>query len=247
MFEGDELVAWAQVSEERADADVHPRARRRGIGSALVVWTEQRALQRAPEGSAVRIGQTVTEDLDGLQELFVARGYERLWDSWVLRLPVDIELEARPLPDGVAIRPFRPVEEHAIYTIVDDAFNEWEGRESRPFEDWQANTTARSDFDPQLLLVATVDDVLAGVVVGIHYPGEGWVDQVAVKKEFRNRGIARALLVAIFDEFRTRGESLLGLNTDSRTGALDLYFGIGMVVQHTFTRWSRTVRPGADS
>jgi hypothetical protein len=47
------------------------------------------------------------------------------------------------------------------------------------------------------------------------------------------------MLAKLFSEFHARGETNLGLNTDSRTGALDLYLDLGMVVTQTFTRWSR--------
>ena len=243
LYDGDRLVACGEVREERADADVHPDDRGRGIGAALVKWTEQRALDRAAPGAAVRIGQTVPENLDGTDALFSSRGYERLWASWVLRLPPDAELPVPALPPRTPIRPFRADEEHEVYTIINDAFSEWEGREPRPFDDWQARTTARPDFDPTLLYVAVVENQLVGAALGIHFPGEGWLDQVAVRPAFRGQGIARALLATVFDELRSRGEHRLGLNTDSRTGALDLYLNLGMTVEHTFVRWSRLLRP----
>ena len=236
------LVAWAQVEGERADANVHPDFRGRGIGLALIEWTEKRALERAPFHAAVRIGQTVPESMVGIDELFVARGYERLWDSWVLRLPPEVGLSSTPVPAGVVIRQFRDNEDRAVYHLIDDAFSEWEGRESRPFADWQANTLLRPDFDPKLLLVAAHGDRLIGACFGIQYETEGWLSQIAVAKEHRGQGIATALLTALFAEFRARGEQRLGLNTDSRTGALGLYLGLGMRVEQTFTRWSKLLR-----
>jgi hypothetical protein len=47
------------------------------------------------------------------------------------------------------------------------------------------------------------------------------------------------MLAQLFEEFRSRGLTRLGLNTDARTGALGLYLELGMVVARTFTRWSR--------
>ena len=242
VHDDDGLAGYAQVFEDRADADVHPRARGRGIGLALVEWTERRALAGAGPGNEARIGQTLPEGLAGLRELFVDRGYERGWDSWVLRLPPGTELRPRPAPADLTIRPYRPDEEADVHRIIDDAFSEWEGREPRSFEDWQSRTTGRPDFDPSLLVVAEQAGGLVGAAVAIHYPGDGWVDQVAVNRAARNQGIATALLATLFEEFRSRGEQRLGLNTDSRTGALDLYLGLGMEIEHTFTRWSKNLR-----
>jgi mycothiol synthase len=243
VHEGDRLVAYAQVSGSRAVVHVHPDGQGRGIGRSLVEWTEQRAFDRAAPGAEVRIGQTVPDGLDGIEELFAGRGYERLWDSWILRLPATVDLVAVPSPEGITIRPFLAEEEEVVYTVIDDAFNEWENRESTPFEEWRTMTTARSDFDPSLLVVATAGDEIVGAALGVRYPGEGWVDQIAVERNHRNRGIAKALLTQLSQGFRDQGETRLGLSTDSRTGALGLYIAIGMVVEHTFVRWSRLLRP----
>ncbi len=239
VHDGPKLIASAQVLEGRADVDVHPMWRRRGLGLALVEWTEQRALEQAGPDTSARVGQTVTDSLDGAHELFEQRGYERLWDSWVLRLPPDAPIESCAPPADVTIRPFRPDEETRVYEIIDNAFSEWEHRDPRTFEQWRQVTTARAIFDPSMLLVAAVDDVVVGACVGLPFEDEGWVDQIAVVPEERGRGIARAMLRAIFNEFRARGERRIGLNTDSRTGALGLYLDAGMVVEYTFTRWSK--------
>lgn len=239
------LVAWAQVEGERADANVHPDHRRQGIGLALIRWTEQRALDRAADDYEVRIGQTVPEKMVGIPELFEARGYSRLWDSWVLRLPPNVELATRVLPDGISIRPFRGGEELTVHRVIDDAFSEWEESEPQPFERWQARTLSRPDFDPSLLLIAVDNGEPIGACVGVPYESEGWVSQLAVGRSHRRRGIASALLAALFTEFRSRGVQQLGLNTDSRTGALGLYLNLGMAVELTYTRWSKVLRPVA--
>jgi mycothiol synthase len=243
---GGELVAWAQVNGDRADADVHPSHRGRGIGLALVDWTERTALERGGGGEP-RIGQTVIEGLSGTRELFIDRGYEWGWDSWVLRMPADASPTAPTVGPGITIRAARVDEDHAVYLVVENAFNEWDGRTPRTFQQWKSGTLDRTDFERSLLFVAATGraesdgDGIVGVCFGMQYPDEGWADQIAVVPGHRGRGLARAMLARLFDEFRSRGETRLGLNTDSRTGALGLYLDIGMVVTQTFTRWSRTL------
>ncbi len=85
------------------------------------------------------------------------------------------------------------------------------------------------------------DDEICAAVYGVHYPDGGWAQQLAVAAEQRRRGIGRALLAVLSVELRRRGEPRLGLGTDSRTGALDLYTSLGMTVQHAFKRWSKTL------
>ena len=233
------LVAYAEVPGWRAQATVRPDARNRGIGTALLRWVEWRARHRPPDGDEMRVGQTVIDSDRGAIDLFRRHGYVARHTSWALQLPAGVTIEHRSLADGIEIRPFRPDEEYAVYRVIEDAFNEWPNRIPSTFEDWRATATRRADFDPSLLLVAASGGEVVGVAFGIPYEDEGWVQQLAVRRNHRGRGLARALLRASFDEFRRRGAPAVGLSTDSRTGALDLYRSVGMVVKASYTHWSK--------
>ena len=87
-------------------------------------------------------------------------------------------------------------------------------------------------------VVAVAGDELVGAAVLRQFPGEGWIDQIAVKGPYQGRGIGRALLQHTFGFFHGR-EPAVGLSTDSRTGALDLYLHVGMTVRRSYRRWSR--------
>ena len=245
VFDRDRVVASAEVPGWRAEATVHPDARGRGIGTAILRWIERRALERAEAGTEVRVGQTVVDTSVDAISLFVRHGYTPRHTSWVLRLPDDVTIEHPPLRRGVVIRPFDPgSEEEQVYRVVEDAFNEWPTREPSTFAEWQSGVTGRSDFDPTLLFVAAVNDEVTGVSFGIEYEDEGWVQQLAVRRDHRNQGIAKALLRTTFDEFRRRGSPAVGVSTDSRTGALDLYLDVGMVVRASYTHYSKILSPG---
>ena len=43
VLDGETPVAWAELHRRRAEADVHPSHRGRGIGAALASWSEERA------------------------------------------------------------------------------------------------------------------------------------------------------------------------------------------------------------
>lgn len=241
------LVAYAEVPSWRAHAAVAPEARGRGIGTALLAWIEERARQRSEPGSQVRIGQTIADTNETAAAFFTGHGYEPRHTSWVLHLPDDVTIGHRPLPDGIDIRPFHPdTEERAVYQVIEDAFNEWPTRQPTSFEDWRATTTRRPDFDPALLLVAATRAGVVGASVALVYPGEGWVEQLAVRRDHRGGGLARALLNDSFEELRRRGLPAIGLSTDSRTGALDLYLDLGMVVRATYTHYSKLLTPLAE-
>lgn len=244
VFDRDRVVASAEVPGWRAEATVHPDARERGIGTAILQWIERRAIERAEAGAEVRVGQTVVDTSVDAISLFVRHGYTPRHTSWVLRLPDNVTIEHPPLPRGVVIRAFDPgSEEEQVYGVVEDAFNEWPTREPSTFTEWQSGVTGRSDFDPTLLFVAAIGDEVIGVSFGIEYEDEGWVQQLAVRCDYRNQGLAKALLRTTFDEFRRRGSPAVGVSTDSRTGALDLYLDVGMVVRASYTHYSKILSP----
>lgn len=235
MYMGDVLVAAGMVYDWKAWGTVHPNYRGRGIGTRLVEWTERAA-------ATDRIGQTLIETLDDARALLTGRGYRHLYTSWILRYRADRGVPDSPPPAGITIRPVEPSEERAAYRVVEDAFSEWPHRTPTTFEAWRAETVERSDFDPSLMRVALDGDRVVGSVFGIQYPEEGWVDELAVAMPYRRRGIGRALLASVFGEFRARGQGLVGLNTDSRTGALGMYLGLGMELDKTFVHYSKQLR-----
>jgi GNAT superfamily N-acetyltransferase len=240
MFSGEVLIAAAEVPGWRAEANVHPDWRGQGVGTSVLSWVERRALERKPGDDRVRVGQTIISTNTDAISLFLDHGYSIRHTSWVLRLPDEVIVDPQSLPDGFDVRIFDPAnDEYLVYQVVEDAFNEWPTRVPSTFEQWQSGVTGRTDFDPSLLLVVTHLGNVVGAAFGIPYEDEGWVQQLAVRSDHRGRGIAKALLRELFEEFRRRGFPAVGLSTDSRTGALDLYLDLGMVVRETYSHYSK--------
>jgi len=239
VFERDELVAWAEVYQNRAESCVRPSHRGRGIGSRLLTWTEDRA--RAHGES--KVSQTVTDANRGAAGLFVTRGYEPTRTAWVLGIDFADAPPLEPLPpDGISIRSYDPDrDERAVYQLIDDAFSEWPGRDPIPFEEWAPYVVRHGSFSAELSPLAFDRDELVGAVMSFDYRGtdEGWIHQLATRANHRHRGIARALLHAAFRAFYEHGKLQTGLSTDSRTGALTLYERVGMSVRSSYTRYTR--------
>ena len=236
VFDRDELVAWAELYRGRAEGDVRPSHRGRGIGSTLLRWTEERARALGD----VRVNQTKTDSNAGARDLLLSNGYEPSWISWVIRITLD---EAPPPPEpppGIAIRPYRETDAREAYRVVDAAFSEWPGRESEPYEVWASIVLAHPRFRPELSPLAFDGDELVGVVITDDYPeaGEAWIQQLATKGTHRRRGIAQALLRTAFHWYREQGRTSAGVSTDSRTGALGLYEKVGMRVLRQYTRYA---------
>jgi mycothiol synthase len=69
----------------------------------------------------------------------------------------------------------------------------------------------------------------------VHLVGEtAYIQRIAVRRDQRRRGLARALLVDSFAVARSHGAARSELSTDSRTGALGLYERVGMRVTSTW-------------
>lgn len=234
---GGGLLAYAEVYRgERAEVHVRPRACDRGIGTALLAWTEQVARRH---GSA-RVGQTVPVTNERALALLRGSGRTRRYTSWVLRLPEGQPLGPAAPPAGYTLRRVRAGEGRAAHGVVEEAFGEWPGRSPSSYEDWAARVVDRAGFDPGQLVLAVTG---AGTVVGVAalamaQDGTGWVDQLAVARAHRGRGLGAALLHEGFAELRGRGATSCELSTDSRTGALGLYQHVGMQVVLTFEHWA---------
>src|SRR5215218_281201 len=78
--------------------------------------------------------------------------------------------------------------------------------------------------------------------------GEGWVDVVAVRRPWRNRGLGLALLRHAFTECHRQGTHRVSLSVDAEsiTGAPRLYGRAGMRVRESYIIHLKEFRPGVD-
>jgi mycothiol synthase len=239
-------VAEAEVvpSRGRADVSVHPGARGRGIGAALLDWTETATLALRREGDPPSISQYVHDaDVDAVA-LLTSRGYEPRWHSWSLRMELERPQDEPPdLPPGIEARAFdRERDARDVHRLIQDAFSEWRSWRPVAFEDWKAMTLDRSDFDPGLVVLLADGPELIGVALCLAADGEGWIDQLAVRASHRRRGLGRALMGLGFAVLSRAGCRRAGVATDSRTGALALYEGVGMRINNSFTNYAKELR-----
>ncbi len=72
---------------------------------------------------------------------------------------------------------------------------------------------------------------------------EGWIHQLGVRRPWRGRGIATALLRASATAFAAAGleYATLDVDADNPTGAVRLYESVGFRASKTRVAWSLTV------
>lgn len=208
------------------------------VRARLVDFGEHRARVRGLD----KVFQFLADaDHDGATWL-LARGYRLAYTAWILRLDPETPITGRALPPGYAVRPFTLADAEAAFTVVRDAFGEWDTAPEHTFASWRAQSLQRPNVNPSAFRVATY----AGEVVGccIVYDGvdEAWVSQLAVVKAHRGRGVAQQLLADAYAAARARGVPQAGLSTDTRTGAVDLYLRLGMRVLYTLDNYRLELR-----
>ena len=233
VFEGTDLLGYAEISgPARGDAAVHPDHLGRGIGTWLAGWMQEAARSQGQ----TEIGMPVPSGSPG-ERLMRDLGYRVRWESWLLAFPAGREIAETPLPDGYTLRIAEPGDVEPAWNVIEDAFLEWSVRPKQSLEDWVAGVTGLPTYEPwNLQVVLAPDGSTAG---GVHVTLDsnapvGFVDKVAVRADQRGKGLAKALLAAAFASARVHGAERSELSTDSRTGALDLYLGLGMEIDSTW-------------
>ncbi len=225
------------MTDGRAEADVHPEHLDRGLGAAVLRWTED----RTTAAGRTRVYQVVTDANVAAHRLFERHGYATFQTSWILEKMLDAAPPVVEVPAGIVVRPYEPADAPAVFRVIEDAFNEWPGREPSTFETWSIRILGHSAFAPELSRVALDGDEVVGASMCMDYDGQddGWVQQLATKATHRGRGIARALLESTFLAVHETGKRKVGLSTNSRTGALGLYERLGMRISRSYTGWSK--------
>jgi len=176
--------------------------------------------------------QPATAEAAWLEEL----GYVPTeWSASLVRPHLD-DIPERSLPDGVEVRPVTPDQLRTILAADFEAFRgEWDFHE--PTEEDYADVLESPYLDESLWKVAWAGDVVVGQVKTFINPDEnaargyrrGYTEYIATHHDWRNRGVAGALLAMSLRELRDRGmtEAALGVDTNNPGGAFQLYTSLG--------------------
>jgi len=116
------------------------------------------------------------------------------------------------------------------------------------YRHWHALMIERDDFDPALWTVVEDGDQIAAVACAYPFADHGHLRSLAVRRPWRRRGLALALLQHTFSLFWARGERTiaLGVDADSLTGATRLYQRAGMQIVRQFALWEKELQAGID-
>jgi len=239
---------------------VHPDHEDRWLEEALLAWLEERArraIDRAPAGARVILATAAFSEDKDRKELLVRRGFRLVRHFVRLRIEMSAPPVAPEIPGGIVIRPFDPEADLRPMAIaVREAFRDhWghvEGDLDEELAQWAHWVREDPDFDPSVWHLACDGDEVVGASLGTTRRPEAenlaYIFVLGVRKAWRGRGIARALLLHSFATFYEHGRPVVDLDADAAnlTGAIRLYQGVGMRVVWQNDAYEKELCPGID-
>lgn len=236
---------------------VAPHMRQRGIGTALLEWAESsvsRGLAAGGRGASLGLPQVLT----GWAELEVpevlpwmtSAGYHIDGYGVMMTRPLDEPILPVALPDGLELRPVRAEDHRTIWDADTEAFQDHRDPDRRTEADY-AGWYADPDLDTTLWLVAWDGDQVAGSVMNFVFPEEnarlgvkrGWLEHVSVRRPWRRRGLASALITRSMELLRDIGldEAALGADAENLSGAVRLYEALGFGRMRNAARYRKAI------
>jgi mycothiol synthase len=205
---------------------VRPGWKGRGIGKELADRSEACAARQA----AARIHQFALGPDTAARTLFLGRGYRDVRHFFTMA----IELGERPDAPSFGVESVTEQDIRAFHGALDEAFQDhWESH-STQFEEWWERHDANPNLDLSLwFLIRDGDEIAAVARNEANRNGGGYIGALGVRRPWRGKGYAKALLLHAFREFYDRGirRVTLGVDAENPTGATHLYERVGMHVE----------------
>jgi ribosomal protein S18 acetylase RimI-like enzyme len=241
-------VGWARLSMDRAwlGGKVHPKHRRKGLGTYLLRWTEKQAGEQGrPESFNIR-NEAVSE---GSAALYSREGYDLDFaEEWMQRNLTE------PLPQvekSFATAPWTPESSMDFFKAYLEAFRERRapGSPEPDAGEWISDNAEDPDFRPDLSMVAYDGGKPVGFLTAavIHVAQlrrrVGWISQVGSDPAWRGRGVAAAMIAATMEAFKREGLDAVGLHVNTNNPhAIKLYERLGFNRIGRRARYSKPAR-----
>jgi ribosomal protein S18 acetylase RimI-like enzyme len=227
---------------------VLPEWRRKGIGSTLLGFNEQRLRQIAkqlkencelPVDASCQLDNFVSSSETDRINLLERLNYQVVRNAFEMVRPDLENIPDLPTPNGVEVRAVEPEHMRLIWKASNEAFRDHWGYIPDPWEEYE-QVIHDPDFDPSLWRVAWQGDQIAGMVLSFINKDEnemfgrkrGYTENICVRRQWRHQGLAKALIAQSLSTLKQRGmtEAGLGVDAENISGALHLYEFMGYQV-----------------
>jgi len=224
---------------------VRPSARGRGLGRQLAAWQEGRALQQLASSTKPLPGWIMLfaeETQAQAIALFERRGFTVA--RYYLELDRDLSqpIADRELDGTLTLHAFDESLTEATREARNDSFRDHWGSQPVTGEQWASFATSSLMRRDLSFVALAPDGEVAGFVITTvneeDWPGQGfssgYIDLVGVRRAWRSRGIAPALLTRALTAIRDAGldKAVLDVDAANPTGALGLYESVGFAESH---------------
>ncbi len=228
-----------------------PEWRGKGIGTALFRHSEARLQEIAIKHTSATsrffdVGSSDTTP--NLVAIIESEGYATVRNFYEMVRPDLENIPDCPLPEGIEVRPVQPEQYRAIWEAEVEAFKDHWGEwvtEEEDFKRWQDHHL----FQPHIWQVAWEGNQVVGMVRNFideeankkFNRKRGWTENISIRRPWRKKGIAKALIASSFRLHKELGmtEAALGVDTDNPNGARQLYEGMGFQTVKTYTSYRK--------
>jgi mycothiol synthase len=227
------------VALHQMDGWVSPDQRRRGIGRALLHWTERRAREAAAEWEGAEphaFGTWIDDRNLGGIALLESEGYGRVRYGFMMVRSLSEPIPDASFPEGLEIRPVVEADHRRIWEADCEAFRDHWGALERTEDDYRSWFSI-PNLDTSIWRVAWDGGEVAGSVWNAVWAEEnerlgvkrGWLEHISVRRPWRRRGLATALILESLRTLRDMdlAEAALGVDAENLSGALQLYESLG--------------------
>jgi mycothiol synthase len=226
---------------------VAPKARGQGIGRTLLEWQVGRAeeIHAATAAGAAWEAHADVAQLDTSAIALLARfGFTPVRYAFDMAAST-ANVADSPMPDGLTIVAYDADQARLVHEAHMEAFTDHWGHQFRPFDEWFPTALGSSLFNPALSVVAMAGPEIAGCVLCYDdaIPEQIYIGQVGVRRPWRRRGLAAAMLTRVLRLAADAGRTTAALDVDaaSLTGAVGVYERVGFHTEHTLVTCSRSL------
>jgi GNAT superfamily N-acetyltransferase len=230
-----------------------PAWRRLGIRRAMLRHNERRLQEITadhPADGPRCLDSWCADTEDDWESLLISEGYEAVRHHFDMVRPDLEEIPDLPLPDGLEVRPVRSEQVQTVWDAAREAFRDHWGEtewQDSWLEEWKESPT----YMPHLWQVAWDGDQVAGMVQNFvsHEENEeygrlrGYTEGICVRRPWRRKGLARALIARSFQVLKEQGmvEAALGVDAQNPNGALQLYKSMGFRISKRHTTYRKSL------
>ena len=241
---------------------VHPAYLGSKLERELLAWADAKAGQvipRCPSEARISLQSGARQGHVFAESALQAAGYSVCRSFYDMEIKLTERPSPPPWPEGIVTRPYcHETDLPVLVDVVRDAFSDHFGfieesfeKDLELFRHWLDNDPY---FAPELVIFPV--DSATGQVVGCLFgltrdfrdPEAGYIDTVGVRRGYRRRGLATAMLQHSFAAFWDRDKRLVHLDVDgqSLTNAVALYERVGMYVYQRYNVYEKVLRDGVE-